>query len=441
MIIFEKLIYSFLAFAPFFLIFLIKKRSRQNDLLSPYVIFAGLLFIGTSLRTLYILFDGNADGLKSLLGPYSYEDILYLGLIGINIGVLSFMSGYYSMSSGRQVTTTNSLAPKFIKKNTYSIVFTVFFLIGVTLIFFYLNAISFITDLSDKGISTKRFIGDNRTVFGFLSIGSNIIAVLTIVHALYYYNVKRTKVNRLILIFLFFLAILIPIIARTRVDIVYLLLSILVIKHYSYKKIKLKYLLGFIFISFTILSILGSIVKVKDEDTTINFNFSSIIENIVYAPHFLGVGKTSVIIATIPEKESFHFGKSYLSILFAPIPRPMWPEKPVIRVGRFVGQNLYEKGNFTGVPPGIVGESYLNFGWAGIFIIPFLLGALIKKIYNKIIKTNHIDMIQLGFYSIFIIFSIEIITTDFTGAVIRFLSLYIPYIIIIRFSFKRLPYA
>jgi len=225
------------------------------------------------------------------------------------------------------------------------------------------------------------------------------------------------------------------------VDVVFLLLSLVVIRHYSYKKIKLNFLLIFIFISFTIISILGSIEKNKDEKATINFNSNSIVKNIIYAPHFLGVGKTSVIIAGIPNKEDFQLGKSYLSIIFAPIPRPLWPDKPVIRIGRFVGQNLYEKGNFTGVPPGIIGESYLNFGWAGVLIIPFFLGFLIKKIYNRSVNKYQIDMIKLGAYSILIIFCIEMITTDFTGAVIRLLSLYIPYIIIMKNSFKKIKYA
>ena len=45
------------------------------------------------------------------------------------------------------------------------------------------------------------------------------------------------------------------------------------------------------------------------------------MHTLVYNAHFIGVGKTSVIVSEIPDSENYLFGKTYAMTLLAPIPR------------------------------------------------------------------------------------------------------------------------
>ncbi len=68
-----------------------------------------------------------------------------------------------------------------------------------------------------------------------------------------------------------------------------------------------------------------------------------------------------------PGSQPYLLGRSYYRLLFVPIPRWVWPNKPdnTQRVfARVLDPALGDKG--TTIPPGIVGDLYINFGHAGI---------------------------------------------------------------------------
>lgn len=68
-----------------------------------------------------------------------------------------------------------------------------------------------------------------------------------------------------------------------------------------------------------------------------------------------------------PESESYLWGRSYYRLLFTPIPRRIWPGKPenTQRVfARVLDPALGDTG--TTIPAGIVGDLYINFGYAGV---------------------------------------------------------------------------
>lgn len=71
------------------------------------------------------------------------------------------------------------------------------------------------------------------------------------------------------------------------------------------------------------------------------------------------------------------WGSTYLAIITLPIPRAWWPKKPGLadhlREITTYGRNYSEEGRIITY----LGESYLNFGYAGLFIIPALMGYLL----------------------------------------------------------------
>jgi hypothetical protein len=85
----------------------------------------------------------------------------------------------------------------------------------------------------------------------------------------------------------------------------------------------------------------------------------------------------------VPEYLEFQYGRTYLAVLVSPIPRVAWPEKPPISLGPVVRGEIWRKWvGFGGYPPGVTGEAFMNFGWFGVFTVPFFIGVAIRVWFN-----------------------------------------------------------
>ena len=83
--------------------------------------------------------------------------------------------------------------------------------------------------------------------------------------------------------------------------------------------------------------------------------------------------KTLIIIKSIPERLSYAFGGSYLDSILILIPRSVFPDKSTVNLDTIIGMAVFgcEAFGACAVPPGLVAESYLNFGLVGV---PPLMG-------------------------------------------------------------------
>jgi oligosaccharide repeat unit polymerase len=75
-------------------------------------------------------------------------------------------------------------------------------------------------------------------------------------------------------------------------------------------------------------------------------------------------------------------GMTYFTQLVNPIPRAIWPSKPVADAGLILAR-AYGAVDRFGEPtmttsPGFLGEAYLNFGFLGIFIVPAVAGVIVR---------------------------------------------------------------
>ena len=71
--------------------------------------------------------------------------------------------------------------------------------------------------------------------------------------------------------------------------------------------------------------------------------------------------------ALYPQPQPYLLGQSYYRLLFVPVPRMLWPEKPedTQRIfARALDPKLGRRG--TTIPPGVVGDLYINFGSFGV---------------------------------------------------------------------------
>lgn len=117
---------------------------------------------------------------------------------------------------------------------------------------------------------------------------------------------------------------------------------------------------------------------------------------------------TLPILALVPEKVDYLYGKSYEVVPVFMIPRYVWPDKPR-GVGSLVVSTFFVRGDDGsergGIPPGPIGESYWNFGIPGILIVMFLYGAFHQWLAKLYCEYNHYPAIVVLYLYTLIRFS------------------------------------
>ena len=81
----------------------------------------------------------------------------------------------------------------------------------------------------------------------------------------------------------------------------------------------------------------------------------------------------------VPEKIPFQNGGTITAFALAPIPRAIWPEKPLINIGPVIGNVIYGYQR-NGVPAGWVGDLYLNWGLPAVLAGSVLIGWLLAQL-------------------------------------------------------------
>lgn len=78
----------------------------------------------------------------------------------------------------------------------------------------------------------------------------------------------------------------------------------------------------------------------------------------------------SIVADVFPERVAPQWGSSFLFLLAAPIPSSIWPAKPLPLAGLFTmmlwPSRFVSEG--TTIPASLLGEFYINFGWAGALL-------------------------------------------------------------------------
>lgn len=120
---------------------------------------------------------------------------------------------------------------------------------------------------------------------------------------------------------------------------------------------------------------------VEGVDISESVGLDGMIEMTVGGRHFFDLTRTAHIVQNVPELIPFQYGATYVSWMVAPIPRTMWPQKPSLGSGPMIGREVFRTA--AGVPPGLVAELYLNFGAVGVLFGSFLMGLLIRVLFEQ----------------------------------------------------------
>ena len=87
------------------------------------------------------------------------------------------------------------------------------------------------------------------------------------------------------------------------------------------------------------------------------------------------------VLKIVPERTgSFNYGCQYLQLFTEPIPRKLWPGKPVGAPVGFFSLNSF--GNFIGLTVSLPGDGWMSGGWLGVIITMGLAGLMLGKAHQ-----------------------------------------------------------
>jgi len=102
-----------------------------------------------------------------------------------------------------------------------------------------------------------------------------------------------------------------------------------------------------------------------------------------------GLGVTSVLVRDTPGLAEFQHGRTLVLFFVAFVPRALWPEKPMIQLGKWVastygaGKSIEEA---SYIAPTQIGEWYINFGVFGVMLGMFLIGIIVRITQESLLQ-------------------------------------------------------
>ena len=114
------------------------------------------------------------------------------------------------------------------------------------------------------------------------------------------------------------------------------------------------------------------------------------------------INSVAVIVRETGRSVDFQHGKTIaLAAISLAIPRFLWPEKPIINLGREFAREFHILPRFdqwTWVAITAIGELYWNFGLPGIIVGMFVIGVILQLVYRHLGQEGSRDPIHLAMY-------------------------------------------
>jgi oligosaccharide repeat unit polymerase len=96
----------------------------------------------------------------------------------------------------------------------------------------------------------------------------------------------------------------------------------------------------------------------------------------------------------------FQYGKTYIPGLLFWIPRSIWPSKPNTGGGiaTVIWANTVDFA--SNVSPTPIGEAYINFGFLGVIIVPFIAGWFVRGLNTYMISNQTNEVLWLAWFAV-----------------------------------------
>lgn len=360
---------------------------RNFDLMSPWTIILVTIYISTGVRGIFIAlaFEGSRS-IDDLFLMGRSEAYYYRPAVLFIIALVMLTLGYVLPRRRQRRGATRTGASTGFNSTRVTIAVLVCAAIGLA------SLIQFV--VSTGGFSLMSLSAKRTTIDGldlsstYQSSGQwrvlNQFAPIALWVQLAHYAKQGRKLGlltpRSLWIGLLFLnAIALPVYASSRADIVYIVLGALVVQlalrpgSISLRPI----ILGLVVVLVLISALTTARSSSSEAGGSGPVSQQALVDAFVLSRTFTDIPAAGNIINAVPEQLPYARGETILAWAVAPIPRSIWPDKPIISAGPTIGILVYGNQR-SGVPPGMIAESYWNFGVAGILVLPLLCGLFLR---------------------------------------------------------------
>ncbi len=384
---FDPVALFFFAGAAACVIVTIPLTRQSYSIMSPWSLVAVAVYVGCGLRGLAISAQVTTGGrtLDELFllgqGPDYFLRPILIYLLALAALTAAFMLG----ADGVRPADGRGLLSRYQFRPYVLLVAGVLAAIGLVAFVVFVQQSG---GISVESLSVKRLRGPGEEYAsnGVLRFLNNFSAVAFWVVAAVFADSNRrigpTSSGGWILAFFALNAVIMPIYSSSRTDAVFTLLFgvgiAYMVRPRRLPKRALIILASGLLLLLAVMTLLRSVAQ---SGTVVESTTDSLRESagnaLVFNRNFGDMATAAHVINAVPEAIPYQDGRTILTYALAPLPRVLWPDKPVINVGPLIGLNIYGLER-AGVPPGFVGDLYLNFGTSGVLIGAVLIGRLLR---------------------------------------------------------------
>jgi oligosaccharide repeat unit polymerase len=418
------------------------KNIRNVDIFNPCLIIGIFITFAVLIKAI-IIFDrgwygpGGSQGV-SLLTDYSQ---LLIAILWIIVSIISFITGYKFPLLYKFFINMNSI---FVNRKI-SINKTYFLMVSC----FFISLGSFLYIIKEfDGENLLMLVGLKQILFknnGYILLLLNLYKVSFLIFTAILFSDASRNTFKSFLPF-WFLCLIFSLFfdffsgSRSNMILGNIAIIILLI-HYKIKRISFNKSVLLFLLSFYILFI-G--VRILTRDMYFPGNegkgffelYKNAILNIstlLYSGQELqSLDSFLVILQNFPNNYNYLFGRSFLAIFFLPLPRSIFPEKPIGGNAIFTQLFYPEMYNLNNVEFSLsyIAELYMNFGGIGIVCGMFILGMLLGSLYKASVETK--DPIIILIYGIFLFRSIALLRSDLFNTFVNITITLIPLLLMLK---------
>lgn len=217
------------------------------------------------------------------------------------------------------------------------------------------------------------------------------------------------------------------------------LLSLIVIRHYRVKRVKLAKaaILGFLmFFSLMVYHVFkqeylatGKFFFIK-KDEGIFVSFLSFMAT-QFTGNLMQLQTMTVLIDAMPERLPWQNGSTLLMIFLILVPSIFFPGKPLTAAGIFTTAFWPNKWIVEGttLPPGVFGELYMNFGVVGVLFGSLFLGLVWGRLYGAVRYNPRSDQ-ALGTYALAVASMLHLFRGEFSSVLLLIASIWLPFLLL-----------
>ena len=379
-------------------------------------------------RTLFIL-GSDSPIVDELLDNRGTESVVPGALLSM-IGSLVFCAGYLvARESHLKLRTLDNWFDLFHEKR-FMVFAPILFVICAAGIIYFLRQTGFqFTGISSLSQKRRVIINDVESSLGYVRLVAQDLARMVLLFLTAIWCVGGRKTLGLIGCLAGFavLSIALPFLASSRTNVVFALIAVCVVINLLREiRVTSLVLVGTLAVGI-IFGMLG--LRRISRGTDAGQAFTELGLEPLFGNHnFADVVKLGHVYDAVPDLIDYKYGASYVSIVYAPIPRSIWKEKPPIGLGREISEKIYNKGlqlkdKGGGTPPGLYAESLINFSIYGFPIAVFVAGALLRLLHNSLARLAETSVPGVVLYAAVIpTYCLSMMGGDFTRSLVQGLS-------------------